>query len=259
MKETSLSSSTRALLDAAKSDAPGAAARMKMWGAVSGATGLAAAAQGALSTGAAAQGSVAAGVVAASSAKLLVAGAVFGSALTVGIALAVVRVVSSGGLSSTGAGVERPVAVEARAGSAEHPSGAHESGGASTVADDAPPIPLAFSTLGTREGAPWVTGPASTTASRATGAASSGGGVRPATEDPLWREESLILEARGALRRGNPDAALASLDAAQRLGTHKLEPEELSVRVKTLRALGRSDEADEVFRVLVTRYPDQAR
>jgi hypothetical protein len=84
-------------------------------------------------------------------------------------------------------------------------------------------------------------------------------GVHAGAEDPLWREESLILEARGALRRGNPEGALASLDAARSVGSHVLEPEELSVRAKTLRALGREAEANDVASTLKARYPDQAR
>ena len=71
MKESSLSPATRALLDAAKSDGPGAAARLKMWGGVSTATGIAAAAQ--------AGGAAGSTVAAVSSAKLVIAGALFGA------------------------------------------------------------------------------------------------------------------------------------------------------------------------------------
>jgi hypothetical protein len=245
MKESSLSPTTRALLQAAKSDGPRAAARAKMWGAVSTATGIAAAAQ--------VGGAAGSAVAASSSAKLVLAGALFGSALTVGIALAVVRVVAGG----PGAKLDAPAATEVRPAVVE--GNAFES-----PRDEPPPIPLGFSTLGQREGLSFgesekVVGSGAPVSARSTGGSPAVSGVRPGAGDSLWREESLILEARGALRRGNPEAALASLDAAHRVGSHKLEPEELSVRAKTLRALGRDAEADEVWAQLKTRYPDQAR
>jgi hypothetical protein len=98
MKESSLSPTARALIDAAKSDGPRAAARAKMWGAVSSATGIAVAGGAVAGTSA---------VAAASSGKLLAAGALFGSALTVGIAVAIVRLVS-GGPVLPGARLEAP-------------------------------------------------------------------------------------------------------------------------------------------------------
>src|ERR1700722_12116653 len=104
MKESSLSPTARALIDAAKSDGPRAAARAKMWGAVSSATGIAVAGGAVAGTSA---------VAAASSGKLLAAGGLLGSALTVGIAVAIVRLVS-GGPVLPGARLEAPVASEAR-------------------------------------------------------------------------------------------------------------------------------------------------
>jgi len=245
MKESSLSPATRALLQAAKSDGPRAAARAKMWGAVSTATGIAAAAQ--------VGGAAGSAVAASSSAKLVLAGALFGSALTVGIALAVVRVVSSGS-GVGGARLDAPATTEVRQAAVDFES----------PRDEPPPIPLSFSTLGVQEGlsfgdAPKTQGPGASVFARPAAGSPGASGARAGAEDSLWREESLILEARGALRRGNPEAALASLDAAHRVGSHKLEPEELSVRAKTLRALGRDAEADEVWSQLKTRYPDQAR
>jgi len=248
MKE-SLSPTTRALLQAARSDGPGAAARVKMWTTVSTATGIAAAAQ--------AGGVAGSTVAAASSAKLVLAGALFGSALTVGIALAVVRVVS-GGPALGATTLEAPSAEVGHAVAGDRASESRR--------DEPPPIPIGFSTLGIPQGLPSVGvektagidgAPGSARPRRDPGGASAA--VRAAAEDSLWREESLILEARGALRRGNPEAALASLDAAHRVGSHQMEPEELSVRAKTLRALGRDAEADEVSSLLKARYPDQAR
>jgi hypothetical protein len=83
-----LSPATRALLEAAKSDAPRAAARAQMWSAVSTATGVAAAAV----KGGAAVGAVGAMTAAASSGKLLVVGAFLGSVLTASVGYGVVRV-----------------------------------------------------------------------------------------------------------------------------------------------------------------------
>jgi hypothetical protein len=248
MREPTLSPSTRALLKAARSDGPRMAARAKMWGAVSAGTGVAAAA----GLGAGATAGTGTTVAAASSAKLLVAGALFGSTLTVGIALAVVRVVSGGGHSLASPRLE--VTTE----TVSDRSGLEESRRA-----DPPAIPLrldttegsqapAFATVAKEEP---VASPVKARLAKAPGSS----GVHAGAEDPLWREESLILEARGALRRGNPEGALASLDAARSVGSHVLEPEELSVRAKTLRALGREAEANDVAATLKARYPDQAR
>jgi hypothetical protein len=271
MKESSLSPSTRALLDAAKSDGPAAAARLKMWGALSTATGIAAAAHAGVATGATTAGTVAA----AGSAKLLVAGAIFGSALTVGVALAVVRVVSGG--SVVGARLAAPATVEpSRSTSAPHDVRAEEDAipvhGSAGSSDEPPPIPLAFDTLRVSEGlsspipsAPLAVGSEKSvhgglalvpvrSAPRVSGSA----GVSVGTEDGLWRVSSLIQEAQRALRRKDPVGALASLDAARRVGLNQLEPEEMSVRARTLRALGREAEASDVEGQLKARYPAQA-
>jgi hypothetical protein len=276
MKESTLSPSTRALLQAAKSDGPRVAARAKMWGAVSAATGLAVAAKGG-----AAAGSVAA---ATSSGKLLVAGALFGSALTIGITLAVVRVVS-GGPEPAGARTKAPSSAMERSSNerhdlalAEDPATAADRSDFESLRGEPPPIPLSFSTLGSLhqglqfEGSE-ATGPSGDSflpvrsASPATSsrvslsvlppAGSPRAGVHTLAEDALEQEGVLILEARGALRRGDAEAALASLDAARRLGAHKLAPEELSLRARTLRALGRNAEAADAEGLLKTRYPDQ--
>jgi hypothetical protein len=276
MKESSLSPATRALLQAAKSDGPRVAARAKMWGAVSAASGLAVAAKGG-----AAAGSVAA---ATSSGKLLVAGALFGSALTVGITLAVVRVVS-GGSEPAGARVETPsAAMERRSNErhetalAEDPATAADRSDFDSARGEPPPIQLRFSTLGSLheglrfEGSeptgrpndalrPTRSAPPATSSrvslSVLPPGGSPGAGVRALAEDSLSQESVLILEARGALRRGDAEAALASLDAARRLGSHSLAPEELSVRARTLRALGRNAEAADAEGLLKTRYPEQ--
>jgi hypothetical protein len=242
------SPAARALLDAAKSDAPRAAARVQMWGAVSTATGVAAVA---------AKGGVAAGVVAAtaSSGKLLVVGALLGSVLTAGVGFAVARSV----------GADRPDGSRVvETASAAAPG----VGGVSTVPNvpNVPNVPDAkragdtasvrpeHATAESVESAP---GRAGTPAERRLAEAppqtlTSTRAVR----DPMEEQSKLILEARGALRRGEPDAALALLDSAHRLGSHKMEPEELAVRVRALRMLGRGTEADAAEATLRSKYAD---
>ena len=75
---TDLSHTTKALLRAARADGPGAASRAKILGGIASSTGAGA--------GGAALGAAAKATALTGSAKLLVAGALFGSAITVGVA-----------------------------------------------------------------------------------------------------------------------------------------------------------------------------
>jgi hypothetical protein len=77
-------------------------------------------------------------------------------------------------------------------------------------------------------------------------------------DDTLAREAELVAEARGAVVRGQPAAALSAIHAAQALPGHALEPEELSLEVRALRALGRLDAANAADARLRTQYPDNA-
>lgn len=79
----------------------------------------------------------------------------------------------------------------------------------------------------------------------------------PSGDDGLLREASLVGEARSALIRGEPEAALTAVRAARREGKN-LEPEELSIEARTLRALGREGEAAQLDATLRTRYPSHA-
>jgi hypothetical protein len=198
-----------------------------MWGAVSTATGVAA-------TAATAGSSIAVGA-AASSSKLLVVGALLGSALTLGVTLAVVR-------------VDPAVMTLHRSVPHETIEIARYAGGHSL--EEAQPIPLVIDTLpssasSAKEKALPV---AKVTASRAP--------LHVASEDPLMREAALVSKARAALVRSDAEAALAALDAARRVGSRGLEPEELSLRTRALRALGREAEAQEIEGRLRSRYPD---
>ncbi|WP_394823410.1 hypothetical protein [Pendulispora albinea] len=77
------------------------------------------------------------------------------------------------------------------------------------------------------------------------------------SDDTLLREASLVGEARSALLRGDPQTALVSVQAARREGRN-LEPEELSIEARALRALGRESEAAALDGTLRARYPNNA-
>jgi hypothetical protein len=94
-----------------------------------------------------------------------------------------------------------------------------------------------------------------------------GAGVAPASrtslaastrDDALAREASLVVEAREALGRGDPQAALRAIHAARMLPSHQLGPEELTVEAQALRALGRDDQAKDVDSTLRKRFPESA-
>ena len=69
-------------------------------------------------------------------------------------------------------------------------------------------------------------------------------------------EAARVGEARRELAQGEAMAALASLDAAAASPSRSLEPEELSLRVRALRLLGRDEEAGRVEDALRARYPE---
>jgi hypothetical protein len=68
-------------------------------------------------------------------------------------------------------------------------------------------------------------------------------------------EAALVSQARTAIVQGHPAAALDVLDLAAQDSSHSLEPEELSLRVRALRLLGRDAEALRVEETLKARYP----
>jgi hypothetical protein len=76
--------------------------------------------------------------------------------------------------------------------------------------------------------------------------------------DTLTREATLVGEARGALVRGQPETALGALRATELLPSRAMEPEELSLEARALRALGREPEAEFVEGQLRARFPDNA-
>jgi hypothetical protein len=76
------------------------------------------------------------------------------------------------------------------------------------------------------------------------------------SQDVLMYEAKLVTQARQALVEGRPAAALDVLDLAARDSSRSLEPEELSLRIRALKQLGRDVEAASVEETLRARYPD---
>jgi hypothetical protein len=250
-----LSPATRALLQAAKSDAPGAAARAQMWGGVSTATGVAVvAAKGGALTGLA--------VASASSGKFLVLGALLGSVLTAGVGYGVVRQIRNDRIErSDHANAAQVVMDSSRSKSLTVGDGLLEPGpGAGR--DEPVAIPMSIDPLGlyatpaaaqkaTEEARAKVKSEAAVAdAVRRTAV------IRAGVENPLAREAALISEAEGALHRDDPEGALRSLDAARRLGSHGMEPEQLAVRARALRKLGMDSDAEAVELTLKSKYPE---
>lgn len=74
----------------------------------------------------------------------------------------------------------------------------------------------------------------------------------------LGEEARLVTAARNALVAGDAARALSLVQATRKLGSRSLEPEELGLEARALRALGRADEAAVAELVLRRRYPDHA-
>ncbi len=260
-----LSATTRALLKGARADAPGAAAKAKVWSGVSatlgGAAGVGAAGAGA------GFGTSGAGVGAA---KMLVAGTLLGGALTVGLAAMLLRIGAAPSPSQ-----------------APPPSVAAAFAGATVAAPDplAPPAAPAIDAFANAgAGANMLPGAQVTTGSTAgTSPAfaahaatsvprhgSAQHGPRPAAapaplasrhasgDDALTREASLVASARAALSSGNAEEALRLVRSARSMPAPQLVPEELTVEAQALRALGKADDARGVDATLHSQYPESA-
>jgi hypothetical protein len=74
----------------------------------------------------------------------------------------------------------------------------------------------------------------------------------------LAEEARLVTAARTALMAGDPARALVLVQTTRKLGTRSLEPEELGLEARALRALGRADDAAVTELVLRRRYPEHA-
>jgi type IV secretory pathway VirB10-like protein len=239
MNDIDLSASARRLLASAKGDLPSVAARAKMWAGVSCAVGGAAAGAGALSASSTALSG------GAGAAKVLFVGAMFGGSVAVGLATALLQVGPLQPPSASTRSIAPPRVEAARWNGLPAPSPAREKDAPTT----APPAPVDDATAAAPQ--------------RALGGAGSHVPARrqprpPAREDALAREASLVGEARSALGRGDPRSALAAIRAARGLSSKQLVPEELAVEEQALRALGRSDQANEIDVMLRLEYPESA-
>lgn len=74
----------------------------------------------------------------------------------------------------------------------------------------------------------------------------------------LAEEARLVTDARRALVRSEPERALALVRRTHVLAARSLEPEELGLEARALRALGRTDEALATELALRRRFPGHA-
>ena len=222
-----LSPDTRRLLGQARHERPSDASRRRMFGAVLAQSALAATAL----PGASPAGG---GATLATKAAL---GGLLGAAVTVGLAAALLMVRASGAATI---GPDVPVALAERA----------------STSGSLPPAALqpimGYSPKSEGRGLDAV-------GSRVTHVAPSRVAGALTSEDPMEREARLVAEARAALLRGDPAAAVSKVRAAQALPVRQMEPEELRVLAKALRALGDEKGASRVQTELVMRYPGEAR
>jgi hypothetical protein len=256
MKDGRFAEGTRGLLEAARQDGPGSARRSRIWEGVALAPHLSlvvSAGRESLKPGVMTAGATSAkagaGVVATLSAgKLLLAGAVVGSALTVGLGAFLLR----GPLHAHAAPMSERglLAKDVRSGN-RAPTYAAYAPEVQAVAVAATPARLEIDDAPAK-----VMAKAEASALRHEASAISKAVPAVSDSDGLMREAALVSEARRDLALGLSLGALASLDAAARGTPLSLEPEELSLRARALRTLGRDAEANRVEETLKTRYPD---
>jgi hypothetical protein len=242
VSDVRLSGATKALLKAAKADAPTAATRAKVWASVSSAVGGAAGAAGSaagVGTGASSGLSTGATVGGMSVAKMLVFGTLLGGAVTVGLAAVALRIGPS------------PSDVHAAQAAAVTRTQNPIATATTTATATATPTPTPTAT-------PTATTTATTTAIETATPKPIAQRPHASPADALAREASLVSDARKALGRGDARAALAFVRQARALPSPQLVPEELVVESQALRALGHADEATGVDFTLKTQYPNSA-
>jgi hypothetical protein len=105
---------------------------------------------------------------------------------------------------------------------------------------------------------PWTPPPPPAVAAAVVAPMAKHAAPRAPHEDTLAHEAALVSEARSAVVRGEPEAALTALQAAHGLHVRALEPEELSLEARALRAMGRDAEAAAVDERLRASFPDHA-
>jgi hypothetical protein len=247
MKNSPMSPLSKGLLESARLDRPSEAQRSRIWEQVALAPHLSVVAPLAAETAKSTSIAPAKGVLVGgfSASKLLVAGALAGSVLTAGVGMLLFRAPATGRASTSrveARSVARPTAQAVVTGV---PRPAPVVPASETTELDEPISPAAA------VAAP----PHDTVASRAELHARKSAPAPEVSEDVLMHEAALVSQARTAIVQGRGTAALDVLDLAARDSSHTLEPEELALRVRALRLLGRESEAVVVEEALRSRYP----
>ena len=260
----------RSLFAAAREDGPDAAERDVVFRKIALATGVAAgtaagvtalsalpSAPALVAGAAAAEASTSAGAAASTSAatggafgmKLLALGAVLGAAsMALGVILALTLV------------TPEPTRAAARSGAAVTPAsampGAKLAQPAARKRDpdaNANAEASATATADTKASADESAKSKASASASAAGASAAG-----ASGGDLAEEARLVTAARSALMAGDAARALALVQSTRKWRTRSLEPEELGLEARALRALGRADDAAVTELVLRRRYPDHA-
>jgi hypothetical protein len=232
--------SMQSLFDAAREDAPDRATHDAMWSGVANATGIAAGATvAAAATTAAKPAAVTAGIASIGT-KLVFLGLLIGAvSATAGGVIALGWMESQTGMapeSPATAPIARSIHVPARGAQLGDPT--------PRVRDPQNidrPDPASSSAIANMA-------PSTVAANTASAGATS----------DLAEEARLVTEARTALVGGEPMRALALLRKTYRFANRALEPEELSLEARALRALGRADEAAATDMKLKARFPSHA-
>lgn len=261
-----LSPSTKALLQAAKGDRPSTERRAAMWTGITGGlvthTPLHVTPQGAPPpTAAPAAAATKGALFAGASMKGAFIGALFGSAISIGVATFMLR-------SKPAEQTPPPAVVTTVAQpSAMQPAPAQPNDVAATANAQIAPSNLELaatpndarstenSAVSSRANAsqPVAHGTSSAKSTHAKKDTSSSSLDSP--DDMLMREVALVADARRQLLTGDPASALKSVRAARSLEARQMEPEEMGLEAKALRALGRDAEADKVESQLRSMYP----
>jgi hypothetical protein len=269
-------SDLRSLIEAAKADAPNAAARAKVWAGVSTVVGEGAA----LAGGGAVSGS-------AGATKMLVLGTLLGGSLTVGIGAALLLMRGASPGPAVGATIAAPAPGEVaspfvlaapaalsrssmlRRAAIEVPvvdddtevNAVNGVNAAKTdIAARGPARAVRLAEPGRRTSAgrsfALVAAAPIAPATPAAAVAVPGVAASAAQDDALAREASLLAEARNALARRDALSALQIIRGLRSMPTRQLIPEELAVEAQALRSLGLEDDANAVDTTLRARFPD---
>jgi hypothetical protein len=261
-------SDLRSLIEAAKADAPNAAARAKVWAGVSTVVGEGAS----LASSGAVAGS-------ASATKMLVLGTLLGGSLTVGIGAAVLLMRGASPSPRAGTSIAAPAPGEV-ASPFLHVAPSLSSAAILRVRPTALEVSAASDEAEVDAVRDPVAGPGPTHAVRVPEAGRRAGAGRslaalvavgqappaqvlpasaegPASQDDaLAREASLLAEARNALAKRDALSALQIIRGLRSMPTRQLIPEELAVEAQALRSLGLEDDANAVDTALRARFPD---